>query len=175
MSESVFHGVVGGVYDVLRSWKVRFAMFKVRNILRVSRELNKLPYRGVLDVLEMFGNSVPHEWNRPETLSVSLPVQNSLLDGSLLGHMVNICDALVSMEDAEIVMVGWSHLTKEIIDSAPNLKMVAIWATTCHYADPQAARQHGITVTHVPGYATEAAEEDVGLLLAERKATAARG
>lgn len=70
-------------------------------------------------------------------------------------------------KDAEIVVVGWSHLTKEIIDSAPKLRMIAIWATTCHYADPQAAKQHGITVTHVPGYATEAvAEHAFGLLLA---------
>lgn len=71
------------------------------------------------------------------------------------------------VKDAEIIVVGWSQLTKEIIDSARNLKMIAIWATTCHYVDRQAARQRGITVTHVPGYATEAvAEHAFGLLLA---------
>jgi D-3-phosphoglycerate dehydrogenase len=71
------------------------------------------------------------------------------------------------IQGAEIVVVGWSHLTKDIIDSAPNLKMISIWATTCHYADLEAARQRGITVTHVPAYATEAvAEHAFGLLLA---------
>jgi phosphoglycerate dehydrogenase-like enzyme len=71
------------------------------------------------------------------------------------------------MEGADIVIVGWSNLTREIINSASTLKMVSIWATTCHYADLEAARQRGIIVTHVPAYATEAvAEHAFGLLLA---------
>jgi phosphoglycerate dehydrogenase-like enzyme len=71
---------------------------------------------------------------------------------------------------AEIVIVGWSHLTKDIIDSDPNLRMISIWATTCHYVDLEAAGQRGIIVTHVPGYATEAvAEYAFALLLAATK------
>jgi len=68
---------------------------------------------------------------------------------------------------ADIVIVGWSHLTEDIIDSAKNLKMISVWATTCHYADLEAARKKGIVVAHVPGYATEAvAEHAFALLLA---------
>lgn len=68
---------------------------------------------------------------------------------------------------ADVVIVGWSDLTKNIIDSAKNLKMISIWATTCHYADLEAAKERGIVVTHVPGYATEAvAEHTFALLLA---------
>ena len=68
---------------------------------------------------------------------------------------------------ADIVIVGWTNLTKNIIDSAKKLKMVSIWATTCHYVDLEAARERGIVVTHVPGYATEAvAEHAFALLLA---------
>lgn len=68
---------------------------------------------------------------------------------------------------AEIVIVGWSYLTKDVIASAKKLKMVSIWATTCHYADLQAAKERGIVVTHVPGYATESvAEHTFALLLA---------
>jgi phosphoglycerate dehydrogenase-like enzyme len=71
------------------------------------------------------------------------------------------------IQGADIVIVGWTNLTKDIIDSAPNLKMISIWATTCHYADLEAAKRRGIAVTHVPGYATEAVAEHVfGLLLA---------
>jgi D-3-phosphoglycerate dehydrogenase len=45
--------------------------------------------------------------------------------------------------------------------------MISIWATTCHYADHEAAKERGIVVTHVPGYATEAvAEYAFALLLA---------
>ncbi|MCJ7423686.1 phosphoglycerate dehydrogenase [Candidatus Bathyarchaeota archaeon] len=79
------------------------------------------------------------------------------------------------IEEADIVIVGWSNLTQSIIDSARRLKMISIWATTCHYADLEAAKKRGVVVTHVPGYATEAvAEYTFALLLAAvRKLTLA--
>jgi D-3-phosphoglycerate dehydrogenase len=69
------------------------------------------------------------------------------------------------MKSADIVIVGWAHLTKRVIDSAKKLKMISIWATTCHYADLEAAKERGIVVTHVPGYATEAVAEYTFALL----------
>jgi D-3-phosphoglycerate dehydrogenase len=69
--------------------------------------------------------------------------------------------------EADIVIVGWSHLTRDVIESARSLKMISIWATTCHYADCETARERGVVVTHVPGYASEAvAEHTFALLLA---------
>ena len=71
------------------------------------------------------------------------------------------------IEEADVVIVGWSQLTRDVINSAKKLKMISIWATTCHYADLQAAKERGITVTHVPGYATESvAEYTFALMLA---------
>jgi D-3-phosphoglycerate dehydrogenase len=71
------------------------------------------------------------------------------------------------IERAEVVIAGWTSLTKEIIESSTNLKMISIWATTCHYVDLNAAKEKKIVVTHVPGYATEAvAEHTFALLLA---------
>jgi len=70
------------------------------------------------------------------------------------------------IEDADIVIVGWSKLSKGIIESAKKLRMISIWATSCHYADVQAAKEKGIVVTHVPSYATEAvAEYTIALML----------
>jgi phosphoglycerate dehydrogenase-like enzyme len=79
------------------------------------------------------------------------------------------------IETADIVVVGWSNLTKNSIDSAKKLRMVSIWATTCHYVDARAAADRGIVVAHVPGYATEAVAEHVFALLlaAIRKLTLA--
>jgi len=69
--------------------------------------------------------------------------------------------------EAGIVIVGWSQLTRNVINSAKRLKMISIWATTCHYVDLEAAKERGIIVTHVPGYATESvAEYTFALLLA---------
>jgi len=71
------------------------------------------------------------------------------------------------IKEADFVIVGWSDLTKEVISSAKKLRMISIWATTCHYADLEAAKERGIVVTHVPGYATESvAEHTFALLLA---------
>jgi D-3-phosphoglycerate dehydrogenase len=71
------------------------------------------------------------------------------------------------IKEADVVVVGWSHLTEDILNSVEKLKMVSIWATTCHYTDLKAASKKGIVVTHVPGYATEAvAEHALALLLA---------
>lgn len=68
---------------------------------------------------------------------------------------------------ADVVIVGWNKLTKDVINSTKKLKMISIWATSCHYVDVQAAKEKGITVTHVPGYATEAvAEHSFALMLA---------
>jgi D-3-phosphoglycerate dehydrogenase len=68
---------------------------------------------------------------------------------------------------ADIVIIGWTNLAKDEIDSAKNLKMISIWATTCHYANLDAAKRRRIVVTHVPSYATEAvAEHTFALLLA---------
>jgi D-3-phosphoglycerate dehydrogenase len=71
------------------------------------------------------------------------------------------------IETADVVIVGWSDLTRDIIQSCKKLRMVSIWATTCHYADLKAAAEKGIVVTHVPSYAMEAvAEHTFALLLA---------
>jgi phosphoglycerate dehydrogenase-like enzyme len=71
------------------------------------------------------------------------------------------------VSNVEVAIVGWSKLTRDVIESSGKLRMISIWATSCHYADVQAARENGITVTHVPGYATEAvAEQTFALLLA---------
>lgn len=69
------------------------------------------------------------------------------------------------IEAADIVIVGWSKLTKDVINSGKMLKMISIWATSCHYADVEAAKGRGVVVTHVPGYATEAVAEHAFALL----------
>ena len=69
------------------------------------------------------------------------------------------------IKSADIVIVGWNDLTKNVIGSAKKLKMISIWATTCHYADLEAAKERGIVVTHVPGYATESVAEHTFALL----------
>ncbi|MFQ6124252.1 MAG: 2-hydroxyacid dehydrogenase [Candidatus Heimdallarchaeota archaeon] len=70
------------------------------------------------------------------------------------------------IEGADIAIVGWSQFTSDVINKAKILKMIAIWATTCHYVDLETARVKGIVVCHCPGYGTDAvAEHTIALLL----------
>jgi D-3-phosphoglycerate dehydrogenase len=92
----------------------------------------------------------------------------SLGDLEVFEEPPDTSDALKErVREADVVIVGWSNLTRSVIDSAEKLRMISIWATTCHYVDLEAARERGIVVTHVPGYATEAvAEYTFALMLA---------
>jgi len=92
----------------------------------------------------------------------------SIGDLEIFGEPPKTTDELKErIKSADIVIVGWSDMTKNVIDSAKKLKMISIWATTCHYADLEAAKKRDIVVSHVPGYATEAvAEHAFALLLA---------
>jgi len=90
----------------------------------------------------------------------------SIGDLEIFGEPPKTLDELKErIKSADIVIVGWSDMTKNVIDSANKLKMISIWATSCHYADLQAAKERGIVVTHVPGYATEAVAEHTFALL----------
>ena len=74
------------------------------------------------------------------------------------------------IETADIAIVGWTDITREVIGFSKRLKMISVWATTCHYVDLKAAKEKGIVVTHVPGYATESvAEHTFALLLASAR------
>ncbi len=71
------------------------------------------------------------------------------------------------LQDADICILGWSVLDKLLLAQLPRLRMIAIWATGTNYVDLAAAREQGITVTNVPGYAANAVSEMcVGLMLA---------
>ncbi len=69
------------------------------------------------------------------------------------------------LADAEIAIVGWSTVPPEVINELTHLKMISIWATGYDSVDTEAARNRGIRVTNVPGYASEAVAEHVFALL----------
>jgi len=75
-------------------------------------------------------------------------------------------DELVNrLKNTEIAILGWSDITSEVIVKLPHLKMISLWATGYDYVDIQTAKEKGIIVTNVPGYAAEAVAEHVFSLL----------
>ena len=56
--------------------------------------------------------------------------------------------------DAQIILVNKVLITKEVMDSCPNLKYIGLCSTGTNVVDLDYAHQKGITVTNVPSYST---------------------
>ncbi len=70
-------------------------------------------------------------------------------------------------EDAQIIISGWTHFSKDVLNKLKNVRMISLWATGYDYVDIKEASKKGITITNVPGYAQNAvAEMAISLMLA---------
>ena len=71
------------------------------------------------------------------------------------------------IKDADIVIINKTVIGKKEIDSAPNLKLVALFATGYNNVDTLYARQKGVTVCNAGVYSTSAVAQQVfGYILA---------
>ncbi len=71
------------------------------------------------------------------------------------------------VKDAEILLCNKAEMTARVMDAAPNLRFVGVFATGYNNIDITAAKARGITVCNVPGYSTEAvAQHTFALILA---------
>lgn len=67
--------------------------------------------------------------------------------------------------DAELVVSNKVVLDRALLESAPELKLVCVAATGTNNMDLEAARELGIAVTNVTGYATSAVVQHVFALM----------
>ena len=68
--------------------------------------------------------------------------------------------------DAEIVLTNKVPVSKATIDTAKNLKLIAVLATGYNIIDTEAAKAKGVTISNVPTYGTAAvAQFAIALLL----------
>lgn len=74
--------------------------------------------------------------------------------------------------DADIIIAAWLDMSSKLISSGKNVKLIVAATTGTDWIDLQAAHDHSIIVSNVPGYGTEAvAEHTISLMLqAARKA-----
>jgi len=69
--------------------------------------------------------------------------------------------------DADAVLCNKTVIDREVIDAAPKLKYIGLFATGFNNIDIEYARQKGITVCNAPGYSTESvAQHTFALILA---------
>ena len=68
--------------------------------------------------------------------------------------------------DAEIAVINKAPVTRKVIDSCPNLKLITVMATGYNVVDVAYAKEKGIPVTNVPTYGTASVSQfSIALLL----------
>ncbi len=69
--------------------------------------------------------------------------------------------------DAEIVVVNKTPVSKDTLDSCPNIKLIAVLATGYNVVDYVYAKEKGILVCNVPTYGTDSVGQYAIALLLE--------
>jgi len=100
-------------------------------------------------------------------------VSNGDLDVAVLTEVVEdlwLCESdesqvLERIRDADVVLLNGHRLSRETLQSAPKLKLVALAATGTDNVDLAAARERGIAVCNVRGYCTSAVVQHVWALI----------
>lgn len=75
----------------------------------------------------------------------------------------NLCgyDLLREVNDADIILCNKTPIDSAVLDSAPRLKYIGLFATGYNNIDIPAAKNHGITVCNAGSYSTEAVAQQV--------------
>lgn len=88
--------------------------------------------------------------------------------GDVTAYDITSKDQLIErMQGAEVAITNKTVFDKEVFDKLPDLKYIGVLATGYNVVDLQAARDHGVTVTNVPEYATFATAQHTMALLLE--------
>ena len=69
-----------------------------------------------------------------------------------------VCERI---KDADIIILNKTVIGKKEIDAAPNLKMIALWATGYNNIDVAYARERGIDVCNAGSYSTGAVAQQI--------------
>ena len=64
-------------------------------------------------------------------------------------------EIIAGSRDAVALLPGYASVTREIVEALPQLRIVSLMSMGFDYVDVEAASEHGVWVTNVPGAATE--------------------
>lgn len=77
------------------------------------------------------------------------------------------CDIVPHIGEAEIIITNKTPLGAEVFNACPGLRYIGVLATGINVVDTEAAKAHGIAVTNIPTYGTQAVAQYVFALLLE--------
>ena len=84
-----------------------------------------------------------------------------------VGEFLSLEEAIPKLEEFEGIIVGTDKITSEILDKAPNLKVIIKYGVGTDNIDKEAAKKRNIKVFNLPGINCDAvAELILGLILA---------
>lgn len=76
-------------------------------------------------------------------------------------------EIIAEAKDATVLLPGYAEIPRRVIESLPELKLIALMSMGFDYVDVDAATEHGVWVSNVPGAATEeVATHALAILLA---------
>ncbi len=102
-----------------------------------------------------------------------------------LSPILDICDCKVygfsspeelagHIGDAEAVFTNKCRITREVMDSCTNLRLVGVFATGYNNIDIAAAKEKGIAVCNVPGYSTDSVAQHTFALILHHYSSVAK-
>jgi len=74
---------------------------------------------------------------------------------------------LERIENAQCVIINKTPLSRAVFESCPGIRYVGVLATGYNVVDVQAAKEHGVVVTNIPAYGTDAVGQFAIALLLE--------
>lgn len=88
--------------------------------------------------------------------------------GEVTAYDTTAKDQLIDrMKGAECAITNKTVFDRDVFDKLPDLRYIGVLATGYNVVDLEAAREHGVTVTNVPEYATFATAQHTMALLLE--------
>ena len=76
-------------------------------------------------------------------------------------------DVIARIGDAELITTNKTVIDRHTMESCPKLKYIGVLATGYNVVDLDAAKEHGLVVTNVPAYSTDAVAQFTFALLLE--------
>ena len=80
---------------------------------------------------------------------------------------IDDADVIARIGDAELITTNKTVIDRHTMESCPKLKYIGVLATGYNVVDLDAAKEHGIVVTNVPAYSTDAVAQFTFALLLE--------
>ena len=78
-----------------------------------------------------------------------------------------VAETVARCTGAPVVITNKAPMTRQIIESLPDLKYIGVIATGFNIVDTAAAKERGVIVTNVPGYGTPSVAQHVFALILE--------